>query len=103
MNKLPIYLLIVLLLTGCCRRAWKVYKKLPTPDEAYITGTTHGYTVYIWNCHHNKRVVVYQYSAEMSCKDPEKEEVACGEQTEIEKELEGQEKKPVTDLKNWED
>jgi len=100
-HKLAMFLLIAFLLTSCCRRAWKVYRKLPTPDEAYRTGTTHGYTVHIWNCYHNKRVVVYQFSAEMSCKDPEKEEVACGEQAEIEKELEGQDKKPLTDLSKW--
>ena len=102
-RKLSLYLLLALLLSGCCRRAWKVYRELPTPDEAYITGSTHGYTVYIWNCYNNKRVVVYQFSAEMSCKYPEKEEVACGEQAEIEKEVEGQKKKPITDLKNWQD
>lgn len=96
-------LLLVIILTGCCARPWKVFRQLPPPDESYRTGVggTHGYDVYIWNCYDNKRVVVYSFSAEMSCKNPEKEETECGGLTPLEKELKDIKKDPVPDMMRW--
>lgn len=57
------------------------------PDHSCRTGTTHGYDVYTWNCINNQKVVVYQYSSEMTCQKPHKEITACGQLTPIEKKI----------------
>ena len=54
------------------------------PDRSCRTGSVQGYDVHIWNCVDGQHVVVYQYSAEMSCKDAQREVAACGTLTPIE-------------------
>ena len=58
-------------------------------------------SIYIWKCLKGKRTVVYQYSAEMSCREAVLETAECGGQTEIEKKLAGKEKLPVPDVMKW--
>ena len=71
------------------------------PDKSYRTGETHGYDVYIWNCLNNKRIVIYRFTAEMTCKEPVKETTICGDNTNIEKKLAKIKKKPVPDICKW--
>ncbi len=101
--KLLTIILIATTLSSCCARAWKVFRELPPPDESYRTGLggTHGYDVYIWNCHEDKRVVVFSFSAEMSCKGPEKEETECGGMTPLEVTLREVKKDSVPEMMRW--
>lgn len=58
------------------------------PDHACVAGSaTHGDDVYIWDCHHGQRVVIAQYSGEMSCSTPRKDTAACGAVTKLETDL----------------
>lgn len=57
------------------------------PDRSCRSGSPAGYDLYIWNCDGNLRTVIYQYSGEMSCQEPQKETAACGALTPIEQKL----------------
>lgn len=80
-------LFVLLAITGCCEDPWEAYPTEEAPDRSCRTGSVEGYDVYIWKCRDDQREVVYRYSAEMSCDEPEKETVSCGERTPIEEEL----------------
>lgn len=81
-------LLLLLLLVGCCSRPWQTFDMPSPPDRSCRTnGGVSGYDVYIWKCVNNQKVVISQYTAEMSCKKAQKETVACGQLTPLEKTL----------------
>lgn len=74
------------------------------PDRSCRTGEVHGYDVYIWECIDQQRVVVYAYSGETSCEEPQREVVACGQLTAIEQELGALVEDgcaPVPDVMRW--
>jgi hypothetical protein len=80
---LPIAL--VLVLGGCCSDPWSAYPEKTPPDRSCTTGSgVQGTDVYIWDCLGGQKVVVTQYSAEMTCQSPKREKVACGAKTAIE-------------------
>ena len=75
---------------------------MPTaPDSSFRTGSVAGYDVYIWECLDGQRTVIFKYSAEMSCRDPEMQKAPCGDITDIEKSLEGQSTMPVPEGLTW--
>lgn len=95
---------LVIATGGCCEKPWDAHPADVAPDRSCRTGSVHGYDVYIWECREGQREVVYYYSAEMSCKEPEKETAACGERTPIEKELGekvGDDCEPVPESMRW--
>jgi hypothetical protein len=97
-------LCLLLILTGCCQKPWQAFPMAAAPDRSCRTGTTHGYDVYIWDCYQKQKTVIYQYSAEMSCQSPQREIVACGKLTAIEKQLKskiGKNCQPVPELQAW--
>lgn len=77
-------LLLAPALAACCQRPWKAFPMETPPDRACMMGTTHGHTLWIWDCVDGEKVVVGQYTAEMSCAAPELEKAACGEFTPLE-------------------
>jgi hypothetical protein len=97
-------ILLLFLLTGCCQPPWEKFEISTPPDRSCRTGTTHGYDVYIWNCQNNQKVVIYQYSTEMTCQKSQKETARCGELTSIEKtlgELGGESCRQVPAIRQW--
>jgi hypothetical protein len=77
--------------TGCCTKPWDAQPMGTAPDAQCRVGqSTHGYDLYVWDCVDDEHVVVSFYSAEMSCAQPEKESVACGELTDLEVEFASQ-------------
>jgi hypothetical protein len=95
-------LLLVMAAASCCRRPWSMFPDMPgSPDQSYRTGSVFGYDVYIWECLKGERIVIFQYSAEMSCRKAEMQKVPCGQQAPIEKEIEKMEKSPVPDGMRW--
>jgi hypothetical protein len=80
-----------LLAAGCfCSKPWSAFPEETPPDEQYTTGSaTHGTDVYVWRCLKGQRVVVSQYSAEMTCSSAKRETAPCGGTTPIEQSLEG--------------
>src|SRR5262245_31388138 len=78
-------LLLVLGLAGCCSDPWQAYPQSHPPDRSCTTGSAvQGTDVYIWDCLAGHKIVVTQYSAEMTCQSPKREELACGAKTAIE-------------------
>jgi hypothetical protein len=73
-----------LVLSGCCTHPWEKFPMTTAPDRSCRTGSPSGYDVYLWSCTNNQHVVVYQFSAENSCQQPQKDTAACGEMTPIE-------------------
>jgi hypothetical protein len=73
-----------ILLSSCHVNKPLVASGLPDPDKAFYTGMPHGYQVYIWECYRNKRIAIYTFIG-MYAGAYEREEVACGELTKIEK------------------
>lgn len=86
-SALAISLLLSLSLSACCTKTWDAYPMPVAPNMSCQTGSTHGYELYVWSCYEQKRVAIYQASAEMSCEAPVKETVECGELTPIEVQL----------------
>jgi hypothetical protein len=81
---------LVLTQSGCCTSPWNVFPMNRPPDIQFTTGSaTHGEDVYIWECQKGEphRSVVHQYSGEMFCAAPGKEESACGTLTSFESSL----------------
>ncbi len=75
------------LFAACCPRPWDAQPMDEAPDQQCRVGpATHGYDIYTWDCVEGEHVVVSFYSSEMMCAMPEKESVACGELTSLEKE-----------------
>ena len=66
------------------------------PDLQYQTGTTHGYDMFVWNCVDGARVVISQYSAEMTCQRAKLEVAPCGARTSLEVSLAGERRRPIT-------
>lgn len=81
------HLLAGLMLAGCCSSPWNKFPMPVAPDRSCRTANVAGYDVYIWNCYEQQRVVIYKYSAEMSCEEPKKETTPCGGQAPIESKL----------------
>ena len=77
---------MMLALAGClCRDPWNAYPESTPPDRSCTTGSgTHGDDVYIWECLRGTKVVVSQYSAEMTCRSPVREELPCGQKSALE-------------------
>lgn len=73
---------------GCCSDPWSAYPESTMPDRSCSTGDVHGHDVYIWECLRGERVVVAQYSAEMSCQAPVRDTAPCGSTTKLEGSLE---------------
>ncbi len=90
-----------IMFSACCTKPWQKYPALKKPDVAYRTGHSHGYDLYIWNCYKNERIVVFTYSAEMSCKEPQMQKTICGQKTLIEKRLQKQQKLPIPKSQKW--
>lgn len=72
---------------GCCSEPWNAFPESTKPDRSCSTGHVQGNDVYIWNCLRGKHVIVTQYSAEMSCQEPQRMVTTCGTETELEKSL----------------
>jgi hypothetical protein len=73
-------------LAGCCLEQPR--HALPTaPDHECSTGTTHGFDIAVWDCVDGERVVAWRRSTEMTCSGVTVERAACGEPTEVEREL----------------
>jgi hypothetical protein len=88
MRRLLVTALAGLTLSGCCRDPWSAHPMPVPPDHACATGSgTHGDDVYVWDCYQGKRVVVSQYSAEMSCSAPRQDTAPCGAVTKLETDL----------------
>ena len=71
------------------------------PDSSFRTAGTHGYDVYVWNCVDGQRTVIYKYTAEMTCADPEMVTGPCGEITGFESSLKGMNVVPVPYNLRW--
>ncbi len=96
MNKIIVVFPILLLLTvlsGCGITYHMHAAGMPEPDERIITGTTHGFSLDVWHCYNDKRVVIYRYSSEFTGGIYSKEESACDELTTFEKSEEYQKSK----------
>ena len=80
---------VLLLITvgGCCSDPWSAYPEKTPPDRSCFTGDgTHGKDIYIWDCLRGEKIVVSQYSAEMTCQSPKREKLACGAKSAVESE-----------------
>lgn len=75
----------IFLFTSCSFNKPLVASGLPDPDRAFQTGTVAGYNIYVWECYQGKHIVVFNVTAEMTSGAYQRQEVACGEMTEIEK------------------
>ena len=82
--RLFIILFIAVLLSSCATNKDTIAAGLPAPDTGFITGDVTGYKVYIWECYQDKRIVIFNTSAEFTSTDYERQESACGETTPIE-------------------
>ena len=80
-------LLLGAVLSGCCSKPWEKFAMPVRPDRSCRTGGASGYDVHIWTCLNQQRVVIYKYTAEMSCAEPQKEVSACSELAPIEQRL----------------
>lgn len=80
-------LLLGALLAGCCSKPWEKFPMPVRPDRSCRTGSASGYDVHIWTCLNQQHVVIYKYTAEMSCAEPQKEVTTCSELTPIEQQL----------------
>ena len=94
--------LVLLAAAGCCGKPWNKFRDMPRPpDQSDRTGSVAGYDVYVWECLDGKRTVIYQWSAEMSCRRAEMQQVDCSEVTPFEKEIENEAKEPVPSMMVW--
>ena len=96
--------LAVLALGGCCSDPWAAFPRKTMPDLQFSTGGgTHGYDVYVWDCHDadTVRTVVFQYSAEMTCKAPEQQTAACGTPTTFETSIAAEKREPARAGREW--
>jgi hypothetical protein len=75
------------LLSGCCSTPWGKFPMPARPDRSCRTGSASGYDVFLWACQNNQHIAIYKYTAEMSCSEPQKEVVACGQLSSIELQL----------------
>lgn len=83
--RLALLFVFLLPLGGCCSDPWSAYPRATPPDRSCTTGSaTHGTDVYIWDCVGGEKIVVTQYSAEMTCQSPKEEKLACGAKAAIE-------------------
>ncbi len=73
-------------LAGCCQDPWEAFPEKNPPDRQCVTGgSAAGFDVYVWECLRGQRVVLAQYSAELSCRKPERATAACGGETTLDK------------------
>jgi hypothetical protein len=73
---------------GCASSPWVEHPMTATPDRSCRTGHEVGADVYIWECHEQRRVVVYQTcSALLGCDRAIRQTSECGDRTSIEREL----------------
>lgn len=91
--RLQIVLILMLFLSACATNRDSIAKGLPTPDSGFTTGTTTGYSVYIWDCYQAKHIVIFNITAEFTSQDYERQESTCGDVTSIEKQLADDESK----------
>jgi hypothetical protein len=88
--------------SGCCGRPWSAFPNSVPPDEQLSnTSATHGYDMYVWHCLNGARVVVAQFSAEMSCRAPERETAACGATTQLEARVRASPVGPIRTGREW--
>jgi hypothetical protein len=62
---------------------------LPDPDSAFMTGIEYGLDVYVWECYNVKHIAVFRYSGYSSLTIWQRQESACGQFTDIEKQTDG--------------
>ena len=81
----PASTLLLLALSGCCTAPWVRFPEKTPPDRSCTTGSAvQGTDVYIWECLRGQKVVVSQYSAEMTCQSATREVLACGARSTLE-------------------
>lgn len=96
------FALVVVLVAGCCAEPWRKHPEATRPDEQYsLGGSVHGYDVYLWRCLRGARVVVYQYSAEMTCQAAMRETAPCDGVTGFEQSHAAERRDPVRDGHEW--
>lgn len=93
-------LFMFVLLSSCHVNKPFVASGLPDPDKAFQTGTAHGYQVYIWECYQGKRIVIYTFVG-FYAGAYEREEVACGELTKIEKNFTNERRRELDPKQFW--
>ena len=80
-----------LLAAGCSDRPWETFPSDTPPDRECRTGGDGGYDLYVWECAGGRRVAIYQFCAGLTgCRAAEREEVACGERTPIEVQIDAE-------------
>lgn len=99
--RLHIVLIILLLVPACASNRDTIAAGLPAPDSAFITGTATGYSVYIWECYRDRRIVIFYGSAEFTKGAYQRQEALCGETTPIEKESIHQPKRELDPKQFW--
>jgi len=99
--RLYIIVFIMALLSSCATNKDAIAAGLPAPDTGFYTGDVAGYTVYIWECHQDKRIVIFNTSAEFTSTDYERQESACGGVTPIEEQLKDEPKKELDPSLFW--
>jgi hypothetical protein len=90
-------------LSGCCSNPWSVTgaPDVPPDIEYREPDGTHGNDVYVWKCLQGRRVVVSQYTAEMSCREPRREEFACDALSPLEVATPEDKRVPVPESRRW--
>lgn len=80
---------VSLLLVSCTADAWVTHPMPRPPDRACRTGGGAGHDVWIWDCVAGEHVVISQYCGGfVGCREAERETVACGRKTPLERQLE---------------
>ncbi len=89
------------LLTACTDDPWTKYPMPSPPDKQCRTGHEAGYSLYIWECHEDQRIVILQYGTFLMRREPEKQTSTCGEKTSIERKLANKACKPFPPGRPW--
>jgi hypothetical protein len=98
---LCVVLPLVILFSSCSFNKYVLAAGLPTPDAGFQTGNVAGYNVYIWECYHGKRIVLYNTSSELLSMAFQRQEAPCGGTTEIEKTLAKETKRNLNPSTFW--
>lgn len=77
--------LVLIFLSSCAASPWVKYPMKVKPDRSCYTGSEAGSVAYTWECYEGERVVIYQNQSGFYTWPAQKETVACGSLTEIEK------------------
>lgn len=94
-------LILTLALVGCGLNRDGIAKGLPNPDTAFSNGFPSGDLVFIWDCFQGKRIAIYRSYSELSADPYQRQEVACGELTPIEKSMPLNERRPQDPKTFW--